>query len=135
MDLKKRIVILAGAVGLFFYSATQEQLISVIADYNLGWYQLGMPIAWGVVLGGVCALLKFRRLLSWLPPVVLIASAITTMGVIGGGAVYVKHQMFVLALPPLQLGAIGIGLYLFAVSLTRLLGDIEARSSESEKKS
>ena len=57
------------------------------------------------------------------------------MGIIGGVAVYVKHQLFVLALPPLQLGAIGIGLYLFAVSLTRLLGDIEARSSESEKKS
>ncbi|RUO73166.1 hypothetical protein [Idiomarina ramblicola] len=130
MNIAKRIVILAGAVGLFFYTAEQEDLITLIANFNLGWYKLGVPIAWGLVLGGLCALLRLRWLLSWMAPVTLVASAITTMGLIGAIAVFAKHQLVVLSLPPLQLASVGIGLYLFGVSLTKLMGDIEARKSE-----
>ncbi|MGM0905644.1 MAG: hypothetical protein ACQEVQ_03820 [Pseudomonadota bacterium] len=133
MNIAKRIVILAGAVGLFFYTAKQEELITLIANFNLGWYKLGVPIAWGLVLGGLGALLRLRWLLSWMAPVTLVASAITTMGLIGAIAVFAKHQLVVLSLPPLQLAAVGIGLYLFGVSLTKLMGDIEARKSEKDE--
>ena len=68
MNIAKRIVILAGAVGLFFYTAEQEELITLIANFNLSWYKLGVPVAWGLVIGGLCALLKFRWLLSWMAP-------------------------------------------------------------------
>lgn len=130
MNIAKRIVILAGAVGLFFYTAEQEELITLIANFNLSWYKLGVPVAWGLVIGGLCALLKFRWLLSWMAPVTLVASAITTMGLTGAAAVFVKHQLVVFCLPPLQLAAVGVGLYLFAVGLAKLMGDIEARKSE-----
>ncbi len=130
MNIAKRIVILAGAVGLFFYTAEQEELITLIANFNLSWYKLGVPVAWGLVIGGLCALLKFRWLLSWMAPFTLVASAITTMGLTGAAAVFVKHQLVVLCLPPLQLAAVGVGLYLFAVGLAKLMGDIEARKSE-----
>ena len=133
MNIAKRIVILAGAVGLFFYTAEQEELITLIANFNLSWYKLGVPIAWGLVIGGLCALLKFRWLLSWMAPVTLVASAITTMGLTGAIAVFVKHQLIVLSLPPLQLASVGVGLYLFAVGLAKLMGDIEARKSEKGK--
>ncbi|MAK71368.1 MAG: hypothetical protein CMF12_01375 [Idiomarina sp.] len=127
MNLSKRIVILAGAVGLFFYTATQDQLVASIADYQLGWYKLGVPIAWGLVLGGIFALLKLRKLESWLGPVTLVAQGVTTMGLTGSAAIFAKHQLLVLMLPSLQIATIGIGLYIFCVSFTRLLGDVEAR--------
>lgn len=127
MNLSKRIVILAGAVGLFFYTATQDQLVAAIADYQLSWYRLGVPIAWGVILGGIFALLKLRGLLSWLGPITLVAQGVTTAGLTGAAAIFVKHQLIVLMLPALQIGTIGIGLYLFCISFARLLGDVEAR--------
>ena len=127
MNLSKRIVILAGAVGLFFYTATQDQLVASIADYQLGWYKLGVPIAWGLVLGGIFALLKLE---SWLGPVTLVAQGVTTMGLTGSAAIFAKHQLLVLMLPSLQIATIGIGLYIFCVSFTRLLGDVEARQKD-----
>jgi len=130
MNLSKRIVILAGAVGLFFYTATQDQLVAAIAEYQLGWYKLGVPIAWGLVLGGVLALLKLRKAESWLGPITLVSQGITTMGIIGSIAVFAKHQLLVLTLPSLQIATIGIGLYVFCISFSRLLGDVEARTSK-----
>ncbi|RUO77765.1 hypothetical protein [Idiomarina seosinensis] len=130
MNLSKRIVILAGAVGLFFYTATQDQLVAAIAEYQLGWYKLGVPIAWGLVLGGVLALLKLRKAESWLGPITLVSQGITTMGIIGSIAVFAKHQLLVVTLPSLQIATIGIGLYVFCISFSRLLGDVEARTSK-----
>lgn len=130
MNLSKRIVILAGAVGLFFYTASYDQLVAAVADFNLNWYKLGVPIAWGLVLGGLCALLKLRKLESWLGPITLVARGLTTMGLVGAVAIYANHQLFVLSVPALQIATIGIGLYLFAVSFSRLLGDIEARKKQ-----
>ncbi|MGM0524599.1 MAG: hypothetical protein ACQEQ8_00190 [Pseudomonadota bacterium] len=130
MNLSKRIVILAGAVGLFFYTATQDQLVVAIAEYQLGWYKLGVPIAWGLVLGGVLALLKLRKAESWLGPITLVSQGITTMGITGSIAVFAKHQLLVLMLPSLQIATIGIGLYVFCISFSRLLGDVEARTSK-----
>ena len=133
MNLFKRIVILAGALGLFFYTASQDQLVAAIADYQLSWYQLGVPVAWGIILGGLLALLRIQKLLSWLPPITLIASGLTTMGLVGAVAIFAKHQLVVLALPALQIASIGVGLYLFAVSYTRLTGDITARKQDKTK--
>lgn len=130
MNLSKRIVILAGAVGLFFYTATQDQLVAAIAEYQLGWYKLGVPIAWGLVLGGVLALLKLRKAESWLGPITLVSQGITTMGITGSIAVFAKHQLLILTLPSLQIATIGIGLYVFCISFSRLLGDVEARTSK-----
>lgn len=132
MNLSKRIVILAGAVGLFFYTASQDQLVAAIADYQLGWYKLGVPIAWGLVLGGIVALLKIRKLLSWLGPITLVAQGLTTMGLVGAVAVFARHQILPLTWPALEIAAIGIGLYLFCIGYARLLGDVEARTSNKE---
>lgn len=129
MNLSKRIVILAGAVGLFFYTASQDQLVTAIVDYQLGWYKLGVPIAWGLVLGGILALLKLHKAESWLGPITLVSQGITTMGLIGSVAVFAKHQVLILTLPSLQIATIGIGLYVFCISFSRLLGDVEARTS------
>lgn len=134
MNITKRVVILAGAVGLFFFGAGQDDLITLIAHFDLSWYRLGVPVAWGFVLGGLCALLRLRWLLSWMAPITLVASAITTMGLTGAIAVYVKHQLIVLSLPPLQLASIGVGLYLFGLGLTKLLGDLKAREAKKGKK-
>ncbi|EKE86838.1 hypothetical protein [Idiomarina xiamenensis] len=121
MNLNKRIVILAGAVGLMFYTASQEQLISVIADYHLSWYRLGVPVAWGIILGGLAAFFKLSFLQRWLAPLTLIASGLLTMGLIGAAASYVKHELAVLTLPALQLATIGLGLYLVGYAYARML--------------
>lgn len=134
MNITKRVVILAGAVGLFFYTAGQDDLITLIANFDLSWYRLGVPVAWGFVLGGLCALLRLRWLLSWMTPIKLVASAITTMGLTGAVAVYMQHQLVVLSLPPLQLASIGVGLYLFGLGLTKLLGDLKAREAKKGNK-
>jgi Fe2+ transport system protein B len=52
MSLTQRLVILAGLVGLMFYTASLEQLWAVMVDYQLSWYSLGVPLAWGLYLFG-----------------------------------------------------------------------------------
>ncbi|RUO81484.1 hypothetical protein CWI84_01635 [Idiomarina tyrosinivorans] len=130
MNLTTRIIILAGAVGLMFYSASTEQLTEVINQYQLGWYRVGVPMAWGVILGGLCALLRLQIVARWLGPLTYVSAGLTTMGLTGAVAVFAKHQQLVYCMPPLQLATLGIGLYLVGYSYARLAA---AGDSEQEK--
>ena len=119
MLLTQRLVILAGLVGLLFYTATPEQLWAVIVDYQLSWYSLGVPLAWGLILGAFASLLGVTALAGWLAPLTLIAISLLTMGLTGAAAVFGAHQITALIIPPLQIAAIGLGLYLFGYSYAR----------------
>jgi hypothetical protein len=119
MSLTQRLVILAGLVGLLFYTATPEQLWAVMVDYQLSWYSLGVPLAWGLILGAFASLFGLTALARWLVPLTLIAISLMTMGLTGAAAVYGAHQMTDLIIPPLQVAAIGLGLYLFGYSYAR----------------
>lgn len=119
MSLTQRLVILAGLVGLLFFNASEEQLWAATVDYQLNWYRLGVPLAWGVVLGALLQLLGLQQLRKWLEPLTFISASLTTLGLTGAAAVYVAHQQTALLLPPLMLAAIGVGLYLFVYSYAR----------------
>lgn len=119
MSLTQRLVILAGLVGLLFYTATPEQLWTVMVDYQLSWYSLGVPLAWGLILGAFASLLGVTAIQRWLEPLTLIAMALLTMGLTGAAAVFGAHQITAIIIPPLQIAAIGLGLYLFGYSYAR----------------
>ncbi len=119
MSLTQRLVILAGLVGLLFYTATPEQLWTVMVDYQLSWYSLGVPVAWGLILGAFASLLGVTAIQRWLEPITLIAMALLTMGLTGAAAVFGAHQITAIIIPPLQIAAIGLGVYLFAYSYAR----------------
>lgn len=119
MSLTQRLVILAGLVGLLFYTATPEQLWSVMVDYQLSWYSLGVPAAWGLILGAFASLLGVTAVQRLLTPLTLIAMALLTMGLTGAAAVFGAHQMTAIIIPPLQISAIGLGVYLFGYSYAR----------------
>lgn len=129
MSLTQRLVILAGLVGLLFYTATPEQLWAVMVDYQLSWYSLGVPLAWGLILGAFASLLGVTALERWLAPLTLIAISLLTMGLTGAAAVFGAHQITALIIPPLQIAAIGLGLYLFGYSYARFSA---ARNSKGE---
>jgi len=101
MSLTTRLVILAGLVGLMFYNASEQQLWAAIIDWQLGWYKLGVPIAWGIILGALVNLLGGTALLKWLEPITLVAASLTTLGLTGAAAVYGAHQIGGLTLAPL----------------------------------
>lgn len=132
MSLTKRLVILAGLLGIMFYTTSLEQLVAWISDFDLSWYKLGEPIAWGVVLGGLFALVGIQLIEKALPTLTLIAAALTTMGLTGTAAVAAKHQLFVLILPTMQIATIGLGLYVFAYAYARFLGAQRARKADKE---
>jgi len=132
MSLTKRIVILAGLIGILFYTASMDQLVAWIADHQLSWYGLGVPLAWGVILGGLFALLGLQSLERWLPAVTVAAMMLLTAGLTGTAAVAAKHQLVVLVLPTLQIASIGLGLYLFAYSFARFLGAERSRKKDKQ---
>lgn len=119
MSLTKRLVILAGLVGLMFYNATAEQLWATIVDYQLSWYKLGVPLAWGLILGALVNLIGLTSLQKWLEPLTFISASLTTLGLTGAAAIYAAHQQTGLLLPALMISAVGIGLYLFVYSFAR----------------
>ncbi|MBY6062813.1 hypothetical protein [Pseudidiomarina sediminum] len=119
MSLTQRLVILAGLVGLLFFNASEAQLWAATVDYQLSWYRLGVPLAWGVVLGALLQLLGVQQLTKWLEPLTFISASLTTLGLTGAAAVYVAHQQTTLLLPPFMVAAIGVGLYLFVYSYAR----------------
>ncbi|RUO72613.1 hypothetical protein CWI80_08685 [Pseudidiomarina sediminum] len=119
MSLTQRLVILAGLVGLLFFNASEAQLWAATVDYQLSWYRLGVPLAWGVVLGALLQLLGVQQLTKWLEPLTFISASLTTLGLTGAAAVYVAHQQTALLLPPFMVAAIGVGLYLFVYSYAR----------------
>lgn len=119
MSLTQRLVILAGLVGLLFYTASPEQLWTVMVDYQLSWYSLGVPVAWGLILGAFASLLGVTAIQRWLEPLTLIAMALLTMGLTGAAAVFGAHQITAIIIPPLQVAAIGLGVYLFGYSYAR----------------
>lgn len=119
MSLTHRLVILAGLVGLLFYTASPEQLWTVMVDYQLSWYSLGVPVAWGLILGAFASLLGVSAIQRWLEPLTLIAMALLTMGLTGAAAVFGAHQITAIIIPPLQIAAIGLGVYLFGYSYAR----------------
>jgi peptidoglycan/LPS O-acetylase OafA/YrhL len=119
MSLTKRLVILAGLVGLMFYNASAEQLWATIIDYQLSWYKLGVPLAWGLILGALVNLIGLTRLDKWLEPLTFISASLTTLGLTGAAAIYAAHQQAGLLLPALMISAIGVGLYLFVYSFAR----------------
>lgn len=133
MSLTKRLVILAGLIGILFYTATFEQLESWIIAYQLDWYGLGVPLAWGIILGGLCALVGIKFLDKWLPALTLAAAMLLTMGLTGSAAVGAKHQLLVLVLPTLQIASIGLGVYLFAYAFARFAGAERARKADKQK--
>lgn len=136
MSLQLRLVILAGLVGLLFYNATQAQLTAVIIDYGLGWYQLGVPIAWGLILGALVTLIGVRIFDSWLVPLTYIAGCVITMGLTGAAAVFGAHQLAGLMLPPLQLASMGLGLYLFVYGYARFAAaKAQNNKGKADKKS
>lgn len=119
MNLTTRLVILAGLVGLLFYNATENQLWAAIVDYQLDWYTLGVPLAWGIIAGALANLVGLRGLLKWLEPITFIAASLITLGLTGAAAIFAAHQVGSLILPALFISAIGLGLYLFAYSFAR----------------
>lgn len=122
MSLTTRLVILAGLVGLLFYNATEAQLWAAIVDWQLGWYQLGVPIAWGIILGALANLLAGNAFAKWLEPITLVAASLLTLGLTGAAAVYGAHQLGGLTIAPLFISSIGLGVYLFAYSYARFAG-------------
>lgn len=122
MSLTTRLVILAGLVGLLFYNASEAQLWAAIVDWQLGWYQLGVPIAWGIILGALVNLLAGNALAKWLEPITLVAASLLTLGLTGAAAVYGAHQIGGLTIAPLFISSIGLGVYLFAYSYARFAG-------------
>jgi len=129
MSLTTRLVILAGLVGLLFYNASEEQLWAAIVDWQLGWYQLGVPIAWGIILGALANLLIGNALVKWLEPITLVAASLLTLGLTGAAAVYGAHQMSGLTIAPLFISSIGLGAYLFAYSYARFSGARKAKNT------
>lgn len=134
MALTTRLVILAGLVGLLFYNATAQQLSAVIIDWQLGWYELGAPLAWGIIMGGLVNLLAGPALLKWLEPITLVAASLTTLGLTGAAAVYGAHQVGVLTLAPLFISSIGVGVYLFAYSYARFTGARTSKTNDATDK-
>lgn len=132
MSLTTRLVILAGLVGLMFYNASEQQLWAAIIDWQLGWYKLGVPIAWGIILGALVNLLGGTVLLKWLEPITLVAASLTTLGLTGAAAVYGAHQIGGLTLAPLFISSVGVGVYLFAYSYARFTGARGAKEEDSE---
>ncbi|RUO62276.1 hypothetical protein CWI71_04655 [Pseudidiomarina insulisalsae] len=130
MSLTKRLVILAGLVGLLFYNATVEQLWATIVDYQLNWYKLGVPLAWGLIIGALVQLIGISQLRKWLEPLTFISASLTTLGLTGAAAVYAAHQQAGLLLPPLMISAIGLGLYLLVYSYARF-GKAQADKPEN----
>lgn len=122
MSILKRLVIMAGLLGIFFYTASIAQLAEWIDAYQLSWYGLGKPLAWGIVLGCLAAVLRFKQLVGALPWLTLLATMVITLGLTGTAAVAAKHQLFVLILPPLHIACIGLGIYLFGYSYARFVG-------------
>lgn len=122
MSLTTRLVILAGLVGLLFYNASEAQLWAAIIDWQLGWYKLGVPLAWGIILGALMNLLLGNALVKWLEPITLVAASLLTLGLTGAAAVYGAHQVAGLILAPLFISSIGLGFYLFAYSYARFVG-------------
>ncbi|MDX1705688.1 hypothetical protein [Pseudidiomarina sp.] len=132
MSLTKRLVILAGLVGLLFYNATEAQLWAAIVNYQLSWYKLGTPLAWGVILGALVSLVGLRSFERWLEPVTFIALSLLTLGLTGSAAVFAAHQIAGLMLPPMQLAATGLGIYLFGYSYARF-NAASARKNHSKR--
>jgi len=122
MSLTTRLVILAGLVGLMFYNASEAQLWAAIIDWQLGWYKLGVPLAWGIILGALINLLLGNVMVKWLEPITLVAASLLTLGLTGAAAVYAAHQVSGLILAPLFISSIGLGCYLFAYSYARFVG-------------
>ncbi|RUO79170.1 hypothetical protein [Pseudidiomarina taiwanensis] len=133
MNLTTRLVVLAGLVGLMFYSASANQLWAIIADYQLDWYALGVPLAWGVILGALSNLLGFQFLKTWLEPATYIAASLITLGLTGAAAVYVAHQIGGLTLAPLMISAIGLGVYFWAYSFARFNAAAERNKDKQSK--
>lgn len=134
MSLTKRLIILAGLVGLMFYNASVEQLWATIVDYQLNWYKLGVPLAWGLILGALVNLVGLQQLQKWLEPLTFIAASLITLGLTGAAAVYAAHQQGGLILPPLSISAVGLGIYLFVYSYARFAAHKRGEPSADEKK-
>lgn len=132
MSLLQRFVVLAGLVGLLFYRASSEQLWAVVVDYQLSWYTIGVPLAWGMILGALASLLGLSSIEQWLKPLTYVAISVLTMGLTGAAAVYGAHQTLVLALPPLQLAGMGLGLYFFGYSFARFSAARAKRQHDDE---
>lgn len=126
MSILKRLVIMAGLLGIFFYTASIEQLAHWIDAYQLSWYGLGKPLAWGIVLGCLGAVLRIKQLTAALPWLTLVATMVITLGLTGTAAVAAKHQLFVAILPPLHIACVGVGIYLFGYSYARFMGARQA---------
>lgn len=133
MSLTKRLVILAGLIGILFYTASMDQLVAWIADLNLTWYGLGKPLAWGIILGGLFALLGVTFVDRWLPALTVISAMLVTMGLTGTAAVAAKHQLAVLVLPTVSITTLGVGVYLFAYAFARFAGAERARKADKQK--
>ncbi|RUO65187.1 hypothetical protein SAMN06297229_1444 [Pseudidiomarina planktonica] len=133
MSLTKRLVILAGLIGILFYTASMDQLVAWIADFDLSWYGLGTPLAWGIILGGLFALVGVTFVDRWLPTLTLISAMLVTLGLTGTAAVAAKHQLAVLVLPTLTIATLGIGIYLFAYAFARFAGAERARKADKAK--
>ncbi|WP_369742401.1 hypothetical protein AB8S08_07750 [Pseudidiomarina sp. PP-1MA] len=133
MALTTRLVILAGLIGLMFYNLSDERLAALIIDYQLGWYKLGVPLAWGLVLGALLQLLGLKQLHKFLEPITFIAVCVMTVGLTGAAAIFGAHQTAILMLPALQIATIGLGVYLFAYSYARFAGARESSSTATGK--
>ncbi|MDN7127149.1 hypothetical protein J6I75_00430 [Pseudidiomarina sp. 1APP75-27a] len=133
MSLTKRLIILAGLVGLMFYNASAEQLWAAVVDYQLSWYKLGVPLAWGLILGALVNLIGLQQLQKWLEPLTFIAASLITLGLTGAAAVYAAHQQGGLLLPPLMITAVGLGLYLFVYSYARFAAHKQSEPGEEKK--
>ncbi|KFZ32047.1 membrane protein [Pseudidiomarina salinarum] len=133
MSLTKRLVILAGLVGLLFYNATEAQLWAAIVDYQLSWYKLGVPLAWGLILGALVSLVGLRSFQRWLEPITFVAVSLLTLGLTGSAAVFAAHQIGGLMLPPMQLAATGLGIYLFGYSYARFNAASNAKKTTKDE--
>ena len=113
MNIQRSIALVTAPIGLILLLSDPQDLLRLIANTGLNWYQVFNPIAWGIILGTAAGLLRLHQVQKLAVFGTYAATALTTFGAVGTIAIYFEHRLWYLAWPTMWLAALGIGIYAF----------------------
>lgn len=111
--IQKMVALVTAPVGLIFLLSDEQSLLELIYQFQLNWYTVFQPWAWGIILGALAGLLRLdqvQRLAVW---GTWGATALLSFGLVGALATYFEHRLWFLSWPALWLALLGLGVHSF----------------------
>lgn len=119
MNIQRIIALVTAPIGLLLLLSDPQDLLRLIANTGLNWYQAFNPIAWGIILGTIAGLMRLDMVQRVAVYGTYAATALTTFGLVGTIAIFVEHRLWYLGWPTMWIAALGIGIYTFFLMQVR----------------